>query len=146
MEGHPPLHHTEIHKHSSIQLKLPWVTSQNGQTSFHQVRGPRGRDSCARRYYDRKFTCCGQIYLLNIYYFIHSLNGNGLIGSTGTTAAVLVYSFCWQPHQIEQRGKRKWTKSNFKEEQDFCVLMLAWPSWTLQCKASHKTTDRALLL
>lgn len=84
--------------------------------------------------------------LFNIHYFIHSLNGNGLIGFTGTTAALLVYSFCWQPHQIEQRGKRKWTKSNVKGERDFSVLMLVSPSWTLQRKASHKTTDRALLL
>lgn len=59
---------------------------------------------------------------------------------------MLVYSFCWQPHQIEQRGKRKWIKPNFKEEQDFCVLMLVWPSRTLQRKANHNTTNRALLL
>jgi len=52
--------------------------------------------------------------LLNIYYFIHSLNGNGPIGFTGTTAALLFYNFFWQPQQIlGAEEKRKWIISNF---------------------------------
>lgn len=130
----------EIWKDTPLCTILTYVNTQAFNLNYHELRHrmdktastqwerSRGRGSSARRYYDHRIMCCGQIYLLDIYYFIHSLNRNGLIGFTGTTAAVLVYSFCWQPHQIEQRGKRKWIKPNFKEEQNFCVLMLVWPS------------------
>lgn len=113
----PCLAHQKFQCSTLNFCKLPsehiWRTDKTAST-MQQLPKRRGQPS--------KEVLQLQIYMLwtdlfsrlNIYYFIHSLTGKGLMGFTGTTAALLFYNCFWQPHQMTRsRGKKEMDKTHF---------------------------------